>query len=569
MYFPRFVLAICVAFFATSGQTQVSTPAPFLKAAPVESDSKADDPVVDNQAAKQTSAQPSAELGKPLTDFSLTVTAYQLEGLDPQHEKQIQARLQAYTGKDRSFEDLSSAAQIVTAYLQSEAGLYLAYAYLPAQEIKGGVVSIQVLPGVLEAVEVNWPVESLRVDRHIVMSHLNRLRPGTAIRVSEVERVVFLLNDLRGIRMSFAIKPGTQPGQAILVATPSNDKPLTGNVGVDANGSRFAGIYRGIAAMSWESPLGLGDSLAVSHLQSETGGLDFTLLGYTLPVGSNGWKLGVNMSSVNYALSEKDFPLGLNGEAESLGVFALYPVVRSRNLNLFALVGYDKKEFIDRQLLAGLETVKKLDSYRVSVSGDARDHAVGGGLNFFSLSLEESEVAYPAGVPFGLDDDIKATRVNYSLGRLQSVMPGKLMLWGFARGQYALGNLDSSEQCSLGGATAVRAFAQGETSGDSCDLLTLEMRYLPTASWLGSSARELSVNFFYDQGRVSFRKDPSARAVSFDNHAELAGYGIALAWDRQNAFTFNLSLAWELAGTRRSDPKPQSPRIFASYVRYF
>ncbi|MBF0379324.1 MAG: hypothetical protein HQK72_17855 [Desulfamplus sp.] len=172
-------------------------------------------------------------------------------------------------------------------------------------------------------------------------------------------------------------------------------------------------------------------------------------------------------------------------------------------------------------------------------------------------------------VPFGLDDDIKAARVNYSLGRLQSVVPGKLMLWGFARGQHALGNLDSSEQCSLGGATAVRAFAQGETSGDSCDLFTLEVRYLPSASWLGSSARELSVNFFYDQGRVSFRNDPSARPVDFENHAELAGYGIALAWDQQNAFTFNLSLGWELAGIRRSDPKPQSPRIFASYVYYF
>ncbi len=555
--------------FSMHGHAQVSTPTPFLNSAPVESGRENTGSLVDNPDVQGAAQNPAPELGKPLNDHYLTVTAYRLEGLDPQYEQAIQARLQPYTGTSRSFEDLSSAAQIVTAYLQSEAGLYLAYAYLPAQDIKEGVVTIQALPGVLESVEVNWPAEPLRVDRDIVESHLNRLIPGTVIRVSEVERVVFLLNDLRGIRMSFAIKPGTQPGKAILVATPSNDKALTGSVGLDANGSRFAGTYRGIASMSWESPLGLGDSLSASHLQSETGGLDFTLLGYTLPVGSNGLKLGANISSVNYALNDNDFPLGLNGDAESLGVFALYPLVRSRNLNLFALVGYDKKEFTDRRSLARLETVKELDSYRVSVSGDARDSALGGGLSFFSLSIEESEVTYPAGVPFGLDDDIKATRVNYSLGRLQSVVPGQLMLWGFARGQHALDNLDSSEQCSLGGATAVRAFAQGETSGDSCDLLTLEVRYLPSASWLGTSAREMSLNFFYDQGRVRFRKDAGTRPLGFDNHAELAGYGIALAWDRQNVFTFNLSLAWELAGIRRSDPKPQSPRIFASYVYYF
>uniref|UniRef100_UPI0039B4F0FE hypothetical protein n=1 Tax=Vibrio vulnificus TaxID=672 RepID=UPI0039B4F0FE len=88
-----------------------------------------------------------------------------------------------------------------------------------------------------------------------------------------------------------------------------------------------------IGTFSWESPFGLGDSFSVSHLQSETGGLDFTLLGYTLPVGADGLKLGVNVSAVNYSLEENDFPLGLNGDAESLGVFALYPLVCSRNLN--------------------------------------------------------------------------------------------------------------------------------------------------------------------------------------------------------------------------------------------
>lgn len=121
----------------------------------------------------------------------------------------------------------------------------------------------------------------------------------------------------------------------------------------------------------------------------------------------------------------------------------------------------------------------------------------------------------------------------------------------------------------LGGATAVRAFAQGETSGDSCDLFTLEARYLPSANWFGSAARELSFNVFFDQGRVRFREDTSNQPAGFNNHAELAGYGLGLAWDRQDIFTFNLSLAWELAGVRQSDPKRQSPRIFASYIYYF
>ena len=562
----RLSIALLLGVFSYQASAQVSTPAPFLNPEPPkESRSTEGQPDID----KQTGNQPALELGKPLNDVSINVTRYQIDGVDEKYLKDIEARLTPYVGENRSFEDLSSAAQIVTAYLQRELGFYLAYAYLPAQDIKNGVVTIAALPGVLEAVEVVWPDEELRVDREIIQNHLNNLTPGSVIRVEDVERVVFLLNDLRGIRMSFAIKPGTQPGQAILVATPSNDRALTGSVGLDANGSRYAGTYRGIASMAWESPLGLGDSLSVSHLQSDTGGLDFTLLGYTLPVGSDGLKLGVNVSTVNYKLNEDDFPLGLNGDAESIGVFALYPLVRSRNLNLFGLLGYDKKEFTDRQSLAGLETVKELDSFRVGFSGDSRDGMSGGGLNFFNLTFEESRAHYPAGVPFGLDDEVKAMRVNYSFGRLQSIVPGKLMLWGLLRGQHAMENLDSSEQCSLGGATAVRAFAQGETSGDSCDLFTLEARYLPSADWFGSHARELSFNVFYDQGRVRLREDASARPSDFDNHAELAGYGIGFSWDRADVFTLNLSLAWELAGVRRSDPKRQSPRIFASYIYYY
>ncbi len=557
---------LCFALvWSIPSHAQVSTPAPFLNVNPEASLREDSAPSAVDKKAHDRAAP---EMAKPLTEVSINVSRFIVTGVDANIVRKLLVRLQPYIGEGKSFEDLSNAAQVVTAYMQSEVGYYLAYAYLPAQNIQQGVVRIEVLPGVLEAVEVNWP-DTLRVDREIIESHLRALKPGAIIKVSDVERVVFLLNDLRGIRMTFAIKPGKVPGQAILVASPVNDRAVAGSLGVDANGSRFAGTYRGIASVSIESPFGFGDSVTFSHLKSETGGLDFTLLGYTAPVGSDGLKVGLNFSTVNYKLNSNDFPLELNGDAQSFGVFALYPLVRSRNLNLFALAGVDQKKFTDRQTLAGLETSKDIDAFRLALNGDARDGLGGGGLTFFSLAGEETKVHYPGGRPFGLDDEPNGMRVNYSIGRLQSMVPGRFMLWTYARGQHALDNLDSSEQCSLGGATAVRAFAQGETSGDSCDLLTIEARYIAPEAWLGSIARELSFNVFYDEGRVQFRNDPSARAAGFQNHAELVGYGIGLAWDRPNIFTFNVSLAWELEGIRRSDPKPQSPRIFASYIYYF
>ncbi|HEX4855922.1 MAG TPA: ShlB/FhaC/HecB family hemolysin secretion/activation protein, partial [Limnobacter sp.] len=487
---PARFLTVLLVFLSSSAAAQLSTPSSFLNTESAEPQLavQTSSPLPDGPVSNAT----TPEAGKPLDDLSINVRAYRVEGADPAHADQFARLLQPYTGEGRTFEDLSNAAQRVTAYLQKEMGYYLAYAYLPAQDVKEGIITIRALPGVLESVEVVWPEDLPRVDREVILDHLERLRPGTAIQVSDVERVVFLLNDLRGIRMSFAIKPGTLPGQAILVATPTNESPVTGSIALDGNGSRFAGTYRGVVTLAFESPFGLGDSFSFSHLQSNTSGMDFTLLGYTLPVGSDGLKLGANISTVNYELDENDFPLGLNGEAKAVGVFALYPLIRSRNLNMFLLAGYDRKEFTDRQVLTGLKTVKNLDSFRVALSGDFRDSTVGGGLSFYNFGIEESKVHYPGGTPFGLDDELAAMRLSYSLGRLQTLLPGQLMWWGQVRGQHALDNLDSSDQCSLGGASGVRAFAQGEASGDSCDLLTAELRYMPSIQWLGVASRELS-----------------------------------------------------------------------------
>ncbi|HEX4843715.1 MAG TPA: ShlB/FhaC/HecB family hemolysin secretion/activation protein [Limnobacter sp.] len=559
-----FVCLVCALGWSIPVWAQVPTPSPLLN-----------EPLTQNQSpgraeadAELPDSKPTPQLNKPLEDVSVNVTGYRVEGYSQLDMAKVQSLLQPYVGPARSFEDLSNAARVVGAYMQGELGLYLAYAYLPAQRVGDGVVTIAVLPGELEAIEVVWPAQ-LHVDRDVIEAHLAHLKVGEVIHVSDVERVVFLLNDLRGMSMSFAVKPGKKEGAAILVASPKSDERLTGSVGVDANGSRFAGLYRGIATLNWESPLGLGDSLSLSHLQSETGGLDFTLLGYTLPVGADGLKIGVNVSQVNYRLNDNDFPLGLNGDAESAGVFALYPLVRSRNLNLFALVGQDHKTFTDRQTLSGLESTKTVDTLKFALSGDLRDRWLKGGLSFFNLGVEESKTQYANGRPFGLDDDAVATRVNYSIGRLQTLVPKQWMFWSYLRGQYALDNLDSSDQCALGGATAVRAFAQGEASGDSCTLFTAELRYLPTFAWFGQRGQGLSINLFYDEGRVEVRQDASARPSGFVNDRQLAGYGLGLSWEQTDAFVFNLSLAWELAGLRQSDPKRQSPRLFASYTQYF
>ena len=86
-------------------------------------------------------------------------------------------------------------------------------------------------------------------------------------------------------------------------------------------------------------------------------------------------------------------------------------------------------------------------------------------------------------------------------------------------GQLASRNLDSSEEFYLGGPNGVRAYAQGEGSGDEGILGTAELRY-------HTPLRGLTFSSFFDIGTVRMSKGYELT----DNYATLRGWGLAAAY---------------------------------------
>ena len=239
------------------------------------------------------------ELGKPDDDLRIDIDRYSLDDSAPAALRASLADLtRNFVGKDRSFEDLNNAKAEVTRFLQSELGYYLGYAYVPEQLFKGGVVQLAVLEGRLDKVILKWPAgKALPVRQEVVQGFLDHLKEGSILLVRDVERVVFLVNDLSGIRARFDIQPGSTPGTANIVVTPAAESIWLGKAEADLNGSRYMGALRlgGLAQMN--SPFGGGDVLTANLLTSATLGLSFGLLGYSSPVGSNGVKVGSSLSA--------------------------------------------------------------------------------------------------------------------------------------------------------------------------------------------------------------------------------------------------------------------------------
>ena len=514
--------------------------------------------------------QPPRELEKPQDDLTLDVRGYELSAnAPPALVAALPTLLAPYVGKQRSYEDLVNAAADVTRWLQREAGYYLGYAYLPAQQPSDGIVRIQVLEGRLDRIDTSgWP-DNLPVRREVIDAYLARLKPGEILRVDELERVVFLINDLRGITARFDIVQGAQPGTASLRVTGQAESRWSGKADADVNGSRFLGTGRVGGLLAGNSLLGRGDALTANVLASTNAGLLFGLLGYTLPVGHDGVKVGASLSLVHYKLDAAQFPLGVNGDALAASTYALYPWVRSRNLNLFVVGTLDHKRNTDRQDVAGVANRRQLTSLTLGLTGDVRDSAFGGAVSTFEANLTSGQVTYSDGAPAGLDDAPSYTKLTLGFNRLQNLVDGRLLLYTALRSQFALANLDTSEQFRAGGPDGVRAFAPGEGTGDSGLVATAELRLLPPEAWLGRLARETVFSLFVDHGELRFRHDASRQNARFVNSAHYTGAGLSLAWERPRAFALRVSLATRLAGQARSDTRDRNPRLYAQFSKFY
>lgn len=509
------------------------------------------------------------ELAKPQDELTLDVRGYALSPNAPAAlVAALPTLLAPYVGTARSYEDLVNAAADVTRYLQRESGYYLGYAYLPEQQPRDGIIRIEVLEGRLDRIDLQWPAE-LPVQRALIEGYLARLKPGEILQVGDIERVVFLINDLRGITARFEVLQGTQPGFASLRVTGVAESRWTGKVDADVNGSRFLGFGRVGALLAGNSLLGRGDALTVNGLASTTGGLLFGLVGYTLPLGSDGVKVGSSLSMVRYKLDEDEFPLGVNGDAVTLNAYALYPWLRSRNLNLFVVGALDLKHNVDRQDVGNTSLSRQINSATVGVTGDVRDSLFGGAVSTFHANLSSGNVRYADGPRDGLDDAPQFTKLTLGFNRLQNLVDGRLMFYAALRGQLAMANLDTIEQFRVGGPDGVRAFSVGEGTGDSGVVVNLELRLLPPEAWLGRLARETVFSLFYDHGEVQFRHDPSKQLASFVNRASYSGAGLAVAWERPGDYALRVSVSNRMTGVPKADKQQGDTKLYAQLSKLF
>lgn len=501
----------------------------------------------------------------------MVVEAFRLTGNTLIAEPDLQAALAPWVGKEASLADLQKAANaIAEAYRQRG---WFARPQLPAQDVSSGVININILEGKLGEVRIDDGGKDLRVERGMVSDTMTaRQKPGDPLNLDALERSSNILNDTPGVAVATVLTAGKQAGESDAVVKVA-DKPLFAyTVQYDNSGSRSTGEHKLSVSGTVDNPSGNGDQISINANGSK--GSSYLKLGYSLPAGNDGLRVGINASALQYQLIGQDFEaLKAKGDAQTYGFNVNYPLLRSgtRNINLAAAL--DRKDYYNEANRA-VTSQKRIHALLLALTGDNLDGFGAGGMTLWGANVTFGNLDLSADATNETTDrNGPRTAGDYykfgaSLARLQR-LTNKATLWASLSGQLAGTNLDSSEKFSLGGPSGVRAYPVMEGTADSGWIATVEARYnlLP----------ELQVSTFYDHGHMRRDRDAKYPGALQPSAATLKGYGLALSWSSPGKYTLRAVLARRigenplrtLATGNDQDGSYEKNRLWLSGIVYF
>lgn len=522
--------------------------------------------------------EPKPALGAP--GLKLVVNGFRISGNTIYPENVLLEQVTEFIGKEQTIDGLNDAATKVRAYYR-ERGYFLVQAYLPQQEIKGGIVEIAVIEARIGKVAVNIK-EGTRFSESLVRGIVEaHLAEGEIITETVLETPLLLLNDLPNASVTSEIKPSQTVGAADIVVNISDPGPIvSGSVDADNWGNRYTGQYRYGVTFNLNNPFALGDQLTYRALKTNND-LGFYRLGYAVPVGYWGTRVGASYTYFHYHLGEEFKPAGAYGQGTVTSMFALHPVIRTRAGNLIAQLSYSKMSLNDRVKEADTNVDRMINTARAGVVGDLRDGIFGGGLNSFNLTYSRGFADINQNDLRSRDKDTIRTigrynKQNYEFRRLQKIDENSNLLLAF-RGQLASKNLMSAEKFSLGGPEGVRAYPTGEALGDEGYIFTAEYRY--TIPGFKIFEGDVTVLGFWDQGHVqefqNFDKSLSCASGASQprcsqNYRTISGYGFGASAGKDSDYVLRLWAAWRNEDDApQSDPAKRIPRVWVQGIKWF
>ena len=457
-------------------------------------------------------------------------------------EQELQSVVEKWKNKSLSFDDLQNVIADIQEYYSSKNRIVKAL--LPEQEIKDGIISIKIVEGVLGDVVVEQKSQKPRMTAETVKKYFKGEKDSIYIDTKDLQRKIFILNNLPGVNAIGTYEQGKKEGESNFKVTVEDTPFFKGELAATNFGSKSTGSNQAIANVSFNNISGIGDLFSVNGIKSS--GSDYVQGSYAVPILYDGLKLALNASKLDYqTLSSFSSTNQSRGDAKTYGANFTYPVYRTDRASVNAKVGYETKDYLNTNVL----TAATISDYKI-------DNMIAG-LNGFLYNNDQSSISYNTNVTFGrlkINDAAQETSDNtsaktkgsfeklaFNISRNQTLPDLKNTNWLISvDGQTANKNLNSSEQMSLGGPYAVRAYPTGQGSGSQGMIIKTELQYPYDKNF--TFGPFLDVGFIKQYINTYTNWQGSTRAK---NDYSLAATGITGTY-KYNEFNVNGNLAYRI-----------------------
>lgn len=444
------------------------------------------------------------------SDAEFHVKKIQLEAPDMKvHQNRLNSIAAKYEGKDTSLAGLNGLLDELARYCRRH-NYPAATAYIPSQDIVNGNLKITIMPGKLGKITID---NQSSLDDKTAQRLTRSLHEGDIITSKKMETSLFNLNDLEGVEAAGFLSPGAGVGTSDLTVKIRNGKKAQTTLYAENYGNKSTGRYRYGLQENLNNLGGKGDQLRLGVLISNKDLRNY-YLGYETSVGASGTRLGLSVSHMDYEIGAALQALGAEGKADTVSLYGSTPLWRTAYSSLAVTYGYDYRKLNDEfNNFPFADFKRQSHGFHMGLEGMER----------FDTSALRYNVTATAGTVKKDKDNFNRpsgsfTKGNANLTFIQQLGSHFDVMMN-VQGQLAGKSLDSSEQMYLGGPRGIRAYQQGEASGDNGLLGTIEFRY-------HTPVKGLTLSTYYDAGQATHKDVPGSTS--------LQGWGIGITYSRPN-----------------------------------
>ncbi len=469
----------------------------------------------------------------------ITLKNIKFQGVSILGDMELRGIVEPFIDTPMTYEQMLEIGMVVEQYYRKNN--YLARAVLPPQDLTDGVLTVDVIESVFSKVEIEQELADLpNTQAHVEAIIEAQQRTGEPLNTKSLDRALALANDLPGMSVQGSLRQGREAGETELLLKLYQGRTRQTELTMDNGGSRSTGAQRLMASFTWFNPNDLADLLSIVAVHTQ--GSDYARLAYSVPVGVEGWRMGMNASIMKYEVIEGEKGVvGAVGKAVTQGLEWLYPLIRRDNSSATVALTADLKEFKNTSAQNILMSDYQSKTLAAQISGFYRDLNPGGGTGTYSLQLSHGELILDGSADMQKNMDRTGAQTDGPFNKLkvsgtwqQAITPQTSAFVSYT-GQLADKNLDSSEKMQLGGMNGVRAYPTGEGSGTDGQLIQLEMRHITDSG--------VTLTGFYDWGMVWQFHDTQFPGAPKHNDLIYKGFGASVGYTTSSGLTLKATWA--------------------------